>query len=405
MLHDDGWLSLKCWVGCSREEILRAADCELKDLGPPRPERVERFGKSIIDKVYTYVDEAGSTLFQVVRFRPKDFRQRQPDGKGGYIWSLTNCRKVLYRLDELTKKQDKVVFLVEGEKDVDNLRKLGFLATCNPLGAGKWTDEYSEMLRGRAVVLIPDHDPVEPKTQRRPGWEHVKLLTKHLLKVAQWVRIIQLNIPEGQDVSDWIEAGGTADELKRLVTITPNISHPEALPGYKPYGSVETPLPNLGRRVRKVRLTAEELSSAAHKGTMRHIWAIKKKDRSHDLYSAWSDKVELACAEQAAKKATHRYFVGAVGTYQDNLEEKLLHVKYHPTENQYVTFTESDGDEDLFVFVTGMAPCYSVHGWIRGKEAKLGERKDKQGAYLVPTVALKDVRELPPELDVESWDE
>jgi len=42
----------------------------------------------------------------------------------------------------------KSVLIVEGEKDVEAARKLGLVATCNSGGAGKWRDEYSEMLRG-----------------------------------------------------------------------------------------------------------------------------------------------------------------------------------------------------------------------------------------------------------------
>ncbi|MBA7632893.1 hypothetical protein ES703_40449 [subsurface metagenome] len=50
---------------------------------------------------YDYRDESGELLYQVVRYEPKDFRQRRPDGKGGWIWNLNNTRRVLYRLQEL----------------------------------------------------------------------------------------------------------------------------------------------------------------------------------------------------------------------------------------------------------------------------------------------------------------
>lgn len=404
-LHDDGWLQPTCFRGCGKDEILRAIDCTLADIGPQRPDRVERFGRGKIERTYSYQDENGDELFQVVRFTPKDFRQRRADGRGGWLWSISDTRKVLYHLPELLANPSRMVFVVEGEKDVDALRQLGFLATCNPGGAGKWTDEYDQTLKGRAVVVIPDHDKIDSKTGKRPGWEHAVMVVKRLQRHAQWVRLLQLNIKEGKDISDWLAEGGTAEQLKALVGFTPNVSHPEAIPDYRPYGQQEATQAPTVRRVRKVKLTAEELSMAAHKGVMRHIWAIKGKDRSKDDYRAWSDKVELACAEQAAKKATHRYFVGAVGTHQDESEERLLHVKYHPTVHEQVSFTDDNGDDDLFVFVSGVAPYYSVHGWIRGLEAKLPERKGQDGRYLVPTSMLKDVRELPPELDGEGTDE
>ena len=93
-------------------------------------------------------------IFQCVRFKPKDFWQRRPDGKGGWINNLQGVRRVLYRLPEVIAAS--TVCVAEGEKDCDNLAKLGFVATTNPLGAGKWRDEYSETLRGKDVIVFGD---------------------------------------------------------------------------------------------------------------------------------------------------------------------------------------------------------------------------------------------------------
>jgi hypothetical protein len=49
-----------------------------------------------IVKTYGYCDENGTLLFQVVRFEPKGFRQRRPDGRGGWIWNLQDTRRVPY---------------------------------------------------------------------------------------------------------------------------------------------------------------------------------------------------------------------------------------------------------------------------------------------------------------------
>jgi DNA primase len=101
-------------------------------------------GAAEIVATYDYTDEGGNLLFQCVRTKPKDFWQRRPDGKGGWINNLQGVRRVLYRLPEVKSAQ--TVCVAEGEKDADNLAKLGFVATTNPLGAGKWRDEYSETL-------------------------------------------------------------------------------------------------------------------------------------------------------------------------------------------------------------------------------------------------------------------
>src|SRR5204863_3131772 len=64
-------------------------------------ERGHRQEQSRIAAVYDYRAEDGTLLFQAVRFQPKDFKQRRPDGKGGWVWKLGNVRRVPYRLPEL----------------------------------------------------------------------------------------------------------------------------------------------------------------------------------------------------------------------------------------------------------------------------------------------------------------
>lgn len=91
--------------------------------------------KGKIREIYDYTDENGRLLFQVVRFEPKDFCQRQPDGKGGWKYHLKGVRRVPYRLPDLLNA--KFVLIVEGERDADTARELGFASTCNPGGAGQ----------------------------------------------------------------------------------------------------------------------------------------------------------------------------------------------------------------------------------------------------------------------------
>src|SRR5262245_37567432 len=105
---------------------------------------------------YDYEDESGKLLFQVVRHEPKDFRQRVPNGTG-WSYSLNGTRRVLYRLPDLLASAS-IIWLVEGEKDADRLASLGLTATTAPMGAGKWKPEYSEILRGRHIIIVPDND-------------------------------------------------------------------------------------------------------------------------------------------------------------------------------------------------------------------------------------------------------
>ncbi len=170
---------------------------------------------------YPYRDESGNVLFEVVRYAPKDFRQRRPDGKGGWIWNLGSTRRVPYRLPELfAADKGEHVFIVEGEKDSEALAALGLVATTNPGGAGKWRGEHNEPLRGRHVTILPDND--------KPGEDHARLIAASLAGVATNVRIVRLpGLPEKGDVSDWLAAGGTCDALLELVGRTPVVTATE----------------------------------------------------------------------------------------------------------------------------------------------------------------------------------
>ena len=108
---DDGRVLLHCHAGCATVNVLTAAGLTMADLHERRNGREDR---PEIVATYDYRDESGALLYQVCRFEPKDFRQRCPDGAGGWIWSLGNVRRVLFGLPEL--HGHKVVYVAEGEK-------------------------------------------------------------------------------------------------------------------------------------------------------------------------------------------------------------------------------------------------------------------------------------------------
>ncbi len=162
---------------------------------------------SRIVATYDYRDEQGELLMQAVRKEPKKFVQRRPDGED-WIWNVEGVRVVPYRLPELLAAPGAVVYVVEGEKDADRLASIGLVATTNAAGAGKWTAAHSEFLRGRNVVILPDNDDA--------GKKHAKKVAKSLLGIAV-ARIVGLpGLPEKGDVSDWLDAGGTAEALASL---------------------------------------------------------------------------------------------------------------------------------------------------------------------------------------------
>jgi hypothetical protein len=170
---------------------------------------------SRIVATYDYKDEEGQLLYQVVRYEPKEFRQRRPDGRGGWIWNLEGVRRVLYRLPELLMANPADwIFIVEGEKDVDRLYDEGLVATTCPMGAGKWNDSFSEFLNDRKLIaVIPDNDDA--------GRKHARQVVESLSRVGVQAKIVELpGLPPKGDVSDWLNTGGTKDALLELVNKT-----------------------------------------------------------------------------------------------------------------------------------------------------------------------------------------
>ena len=191
----EGKVLLHCHAGCEQRDVIDAL--KVRELWHP-----EQHGNPRIVATYDYTDEHGNLLYQIVRYQPKDFRQRRPDGFGGWIWKKGE-RQVLYRLPEVLEAP--IVFVVEGERDVETLRDYGFVATTNAGGAKvAWLPQFTETLRGRECVIIPDNDP--------PGWERALKIARALIGTAARIRVLDLP-KDTKDVSDWFEAGHGECEL------------------------------------------------------------------------------------------------------------------------------------------------------------------------------------------------
>lgn len=220
--HDDGTASLSvsrgtdqpvllnCHAGCDPKDILKALGLTWKTLCAPReaPQAGEwtPYGDAVA--VYDYADEAGNLLFQVLRTVSKQFPQRRPDAsrKSGWNWKLGDTRRVLYRLPKIIEavQAGEVIYVCEGEKDVHAIEAVGAIATCNPGGAGKWRDEYAEVLRDAIVVIVADRD--------KPGQAHARQVAASLDGVARAVEIVEAageggDGPPLKDAADHLSAG------------------------------------------------------------------------------------------------------------------------------------------------------------------------------------------------------
>src|SRR5262249_29923951 len=133
--------------------------------------------------------------------------------------------KIPYRLPELLTSDTQVV-IVEGEKHADKLAASGVITTTASEGAGKWTEDLAQHFKGRDVIILPDND--------EPGRNHATSVATNLHGVAARIRIVELpGLPRKGDISDWLDAGNTIEQLNKLIA---------AAPDWRPGGSNLLPL-------------------------------------------------------------------------------------------------------------------------------------------------------------------
>jgi 5S rRNA maturation endonuclease (ribonuclease M5) len=220
----NGSIILKCFAGCSADEVCKSLGLEMSDLMADQSNG--HSAKPTILCTYPYHDEMGTLVYEKLRYVPKDFRIRRPNPakKGDWIYNLKGTRKVLYRLPQLIKAvaDDIPVYFVEGEKDVDTLTAAGFVATCNPTGAKeRWDDSYNQFFEQSDLTIIPDKD--------QPGRDLSKQISEAVSPIARSCRIVELPDRNGRkvkDVTDWFDAGRAppldqAAEFDQLIQSAP----------------------------------------------------------------------------------------------------------------------------------------------------------------------------------------
>jgi 5S rRNA maturation endonuclease (ribonuclease M5) len=198
----EGRVLLRCHAGCTLEAILDALGLSKRDLFPQQ----QQGERGEIIATYDYTDEHGTLLYQVVRFHPKTFRQRRPDGHGGWTWKLAGTRRILYRLPQILEavKAGQPVWLAEGEKDVHALERAGVVATCNPMGAGKWRHQYTQALAGGRVMIVADAD--------QAGRDHAAYIAGELTRAGATVQVVEA--AKGKDAADHLGAGLSLDDFQ-----------------------------------------------------------------------------------------------------------------------------------------------------------------------------------------------
>jgi len=233
-------------IGCDLPEPGSAATDKGRKAKSKRPKGGER----TIAAVYDYQDADGVLRFQVVRYEPKEFHQRRPVNGGGFAWGLTEgaygrfrpegdwyktrkdrrysetrelpaVQMLPYRLPALKEAiaAGREILIVEGEKDVATAEALGFTATCNAGGTGKWRAEMAEPLTGADVVILADNDAT--------GRNHADKVAGMLAGSAARIRRVDLAehckaLPEKGDLADWVaDHGGDQAALQTIIDAAP----------------------------------------------------------------------------------------------------------------------------------------------------------------------------------------
>lgn len=241
----------KCFAGCEARDIAEAAGLEISDLFDKALKDKEDSNKSEI--TYQYKDTSGNVLFEKVRFEATEQKKKHFSQKriinGSTIWGLDGgtyyetypggnnwskkirdnavmkdfplCNPVVYNLPALIEaiKKGENVYVVEGEKDAENLGKWGLVATCNFDGASistqkpKWRKEYNQYFKGAKVIIFNDNDD--------PGRAHADNIAAELFGVAEYIKRVEIpGLEEKEDVTDWITAGHEKEELIDIVSNT-----------------------------------------------------------------------------------------------------------------------------------------------------------------------------------------
>lgn len=211
---------LCCQAGCTTEAIMQALDLPMEFLFTDYGEHEQREPHNLRTPAkgalatYFYDDEQGNVLFRVERRKDKTFVQSRPDtvNPGEWVYHLDDTRRVPYRLQSVLGaiRNGDNIYIVEGEKDVHTLEKHGFVATCNPGGAGKFKRDFAEFFNGAHVVIVPDFD--------KPGEAHADQVAGVLRDVVRTAKVLNLpGLPEHGDVTDWLaKRGNNAEKLRTL---------------------------------------------------------------------------------------------------------------------------------------------------------------------------------------------
>ncbi|MEW2635432.1 DUF927 domain-containing protein [Streptomyces sp. NPDC048389] len=170
---------------------------------------------------HTYTDAQGTVLARIHRHKCTDaacpdtkkkgrkFATSYPDGTNPYPGRKLGDWLGLYQLPLVVKaiSEGATIHVTEGEGDADAITAAGGIATSHSNGAGSWSGQHTEQLRGAHVVIVADNDLV--------GYRHAAHVAQELEGVAASVRVVRTPVDtDGADATDHLNAGHGLDDFE-----------------------------------------------------------------------------------------------------------------------------------------------------------------------------------------------
>ena len=218
---------LDCKAGCEYSDILESIGMKPEQLyydyyqkrdssKPDWRKFVESKEKKRLEAVYHYTRLDGEYAFSKLRFEGKKI-----------IYGVFVNEKFKYGLPRDTPRKsfkaiygdvkaikqaitdNKTVFVVEGEKDVNSLKKRGY-ASFTYGGVCDWQTEFAEILHGANVVILADNDT--------PGLKVANQILDDIQSVVKSAKVI-VPMPDTPkaDITDYFESGHTKEEFEQMV--------------------------------------------------------------------------------------------------------------------------------------------------------------------------------------------
>lgn len=214
---------LKCHAGCNYIDILAAVGLTENDLYNDGKEQEQNWRKEAeesangrkrkIEAIYDYEDVKGEYLYSKIRFEGKEitygvidikndtYRAKKPAGVKPTMYNLPNALKAI--------KKGIPIYITEGEKDVDTLKKL-HLTAVTAGGVSDWKKEFAHYFTGARVVILPDNDT--------PGIELAKKIMHDLRPFAYSIKTVATSNADKGDVTDYLnEEGHSKEDLQKLI--------------------------------------------------------------------------------------------------------------------------------------------------------------------------------------------